>query len=713
MTTTSARRVSAVWWGLVAAALLGTGCELVTTPDRSQIPGSGGTGGGGGAGGTGGVTSTGECAVAEDCPDPGNECQVRACVDQACTPAPVASGTLVAAQTAGDCKVVVCDGAGATTTNADDADVHVDGNVCTDDVCAAGVASNPPAAAGTACGAGGALYCDDAGACVGCLTDDQCGAPGDCATPTCQMGACDSGFAAPGTPVPAQTDGDCLEVQCDGIGGTKIVAQNSDVTDDGNPCTFDVCAAGAPTHPNAPSGAACAAGGIKCNGAGACVECLTGADCASLVCTTQLCIAATCMDGVKNGAETGTDCGGADCGLCAAGQGCAVAGDCASAVCTGNVCQAPTCADTVKNGAETDVDCGGGACAKCGPNLACTGNTDCKGGLCTGNTCVPTCTDAVKNGTESDVDCGGTCALKCASGKACGGNGDCASAVCAGSVCQAPACNDSTKNGTESDVDCGGTCATKCADLKQCAVGADCQSGKCTGNVCQAPTCSDVVKNAAETDVDCGGGTCPTCADGKVCSVDGDCVGGACVGGFCGASTCVDVLKNGQETDVDCGGPTCPACVVGQTCLVAGDCASGFCTAGTCVAPPNDNEPANNTCSGALPGPSLPATLNSLQLPTQADVDWFLFAATAADVGKVVHVQTTSSGVPPCDTVVEVFAGASCAALSSLGGPSDDLDYSENWLSTPIAAAGPIWVKVSYSSFGFSSAPYTLLVSTQ
>jgi hypothetical protein len=110
---------------------------------------------------------------------------------------------------------------------------------------------------------------------------------------------------------------------------------------------------------------------------------------------------------------------------------------------------------------------------------------------------------------------------------------------------------------------------------------------------------------------------------------------------------------------------------------------------------------------------TLPAAIVGLQLPTLSDEDWFLFPVGAPDVGKMVHVVTTGSGSPPCDTVVEVFTGASCSALASLGGPSDDQNYSENWLSTPIPAAGTIWVKVSYSSFGFSSAPYTLSVSLQ
>ena len=70
----------------------------------------------------------------------------------------MADGTKVAEQTAGDCKVVVCDGAGATKTTDDDTDVHADGVECTSDVCTSGTPSNPPVTAGTACGAGGALY---------------------------------------------------------------------------------------------------------------------------------------------------------------------------------------------------------------------------------------------------------------------------------------------------------------------------------------------------------------------------------------------------------------------------------------------------------------------------------------------------------------------------------------------------------------------------
>src|SRR5262245_10430595 len=43
--------------------------------------------------------------------------------------------------------------------------------------------------------------------------------------------------------------------------------------------------------------------------------------------------APTCSDGIKNGAESDTDCGGT-CAACADGAGCAAAGDCTSGVCS-------------------------------------------------------------------------------------------------------------------------------------------------------------------------------------------------------------------------------------------------------------------------------------------------------------------------------------------------------------------------------------------
>src|SRR6185503_11528005 len=83
-----------------------------------------------------------ECLAASDCPGQDTECQQRTCTMGACGVSFTALGTPVATQMAGDCKKVVCDGNGGTTTQNDDMDVPNDNNACTDDVCSNGAPSH-------------------------------------------------------------------------------------------------------------------------------------------------------------------------------------------------------------------------------------------------------------------------------------------------------------------------------------------------------------------------------------------------------------------------------------------------------------------------------------------------------------------------------------------------------------------------------------------
>jgi hypothetical protein len=72
------------------------------------------------------------------------------------------------------------------------------------------------------------------------------------------MGVCSTNYFSQGSPSTNQTNGDCQTVICDGMGGTQSMANDTDVpADDGNPCTFDLCEMGTPTHPNLPIGAPC------------------------------------------------------------------------------------------------------------------------------------------------------------------------------------------------------------------------------------------------------------------------------------------------------------------------------------------------------------------------------------------------------------------------------------------------------------------------
>ena len=63
----------------------------------------------------------------------------------------------------------------------------------------------------------------------------------------------------------------------------------------------------------------------------------------------------SCSDGKKDGLETDKDCGGTACDPCADTKGCFVGPDCMSKVCVGGTCIAASCTDQVKNGAESDV----------------------------------------------------------------------------------------------------------------------------------------------------------------------------------------------------------------------------------------------------------------------------------------------------------------------------------------------------------------------
>jgi hypothetical protein len=235
--------------------------------------------------------------------------------------------------------------------------------------------------------------------------------------------------------------------------------------------------------------------------------CLVAADCMSTLCgttgdsvpdgkggLTKSCLSSTSLDGKKDGTETDVDCGGPSAPPCLDGKACGNGKDCASAVCTGNVCAVPTSTDGQKNGDESDVDCGGTSthAPPCQNGKNCFKGSDCASDVCTTYSCqAPTSTDGVKNGDETDIDCGGTSthASGCADGKACLVPQDCADGVCTDHVCAAPTACDGVKNGDEGDVDCGGTTtkcmgqpAPRCAAGKGCSAQADCAPVGTTGN---------------------------------------------------------------------------------------------------------------------------------------------------------------------------------------------------------------------------------------
>jgi hypothetical protein len=164
----------------------------------------------------------GDCYAA--CPDDGAPCHDPACVDGACTYAPWQ----------------------------DNAPCPDDGATCTSDLCQSGTCVHDPLPDGTPCGEGGGTTVCEGGACVrGCHIDGV--------------------FYDPGARNPANECQACRP-DVDAFAWTNLGASTT-CSDDGNPCTRDVCSAttASCTHPARADGVGCGAGRICVQSSKTCV----------------------------------------------------------------------------------------------------------------------------------------------------------------------------------------------------------------------------------------------------------------------------------------------------------------------------------------------------------------------------------------------------------------------------------------------------------
>src|SRR6185369_6495700 len=185
------------------------------------------------------------CVMDTDCPAAPNVCQVRVCTGGVCGYNNVATGTL-ATDATGNCFHKECDGLGDIADVVDDNDKPVDGNPCTQDVCTAGVPTNPPFASGTTCSVGSGTMCDGAGSCVECLNASTCpGDDTDCHARTCLNGVCGIANQPEFTATTMQSASpDCHKVVCDGSGNTRNDIDDLDVPFNSNVCLTVTCMAG-------------------------------------------------------------------------------------------------------------------------------------------------------------------------------------------------------------------------------------------------------------------------------------------------------------------------------------------------------------------------------------------------------------------------------------------------------------------------------------
>lgn len=376
-------------------------------------------------------------------PDDGNPCTTDTCMDGQAQHAPSMGacdvGGVAGTCIDGACKVTcatdtdcddnnscttdTCDTAAMTCTFADDPANYDDKNDCTIDSCSGGVELHENAPVDTSCGPTGVGKCDGNGTCKGCTDDTHCPADEPCVDHYCDLATtlCQS-MPKPDGDLPDETLGDCKLPTCSG-GLLMMNPNDADLPEDGNECTVDTCTAGVPANDPAAAETMCATG--VCDGAAACVQCVTAGNCmGDFSCSMNMCF--DCNDGMKNGTESDIDCG-ADCATkCVDGKVCTINADCFYGTCDNMVCV--SCFDGIKNADESDIDCGGVCGATCGVNKPCNTGADCTTGVCNPGTklcAAPTCMDMVKNGTETDVDCGGGCPTKCAAGEMCKVNSDC------------------------------------------------------------------------------------------------------------------------------------------------------------------------------------------------------------------------------------------------------------------------------------------------
>jgi hypothetical protein len=576
--------------------------------------GSGGHGGTGGVGGgTGGAGGHPECGAPSDCPGADTECGTRTCDAGVCGFSYAAAGTAVAKQVAGDCQLATCDGQGGTTSTADDTDLPVDGNECTEDVCKAGVASNPPTGAGSACSKGGSL-CDGNGSCAECLSATDCaGAVTECQHPTCDLGKCGTKIQPVGAPVAAQTAGDCLKNQCDGFGDVQAVPDDTDVWDDGNDCTTESCSAGKKVSKPKASGAACGANGaLFCDGAGACKGCVDASNCAA---PQNPCMVAVCQNGACGSANKQNG------AACDDGNACTKTDTCQAGACTGGNAVVCSASDSCHDAGTCDSKTG--ACsnpakadgAACSDGNACTKTDACQAGVCTGSnpvTCsaLDACHDvgicnAVTGACSNPAKQNGT---SCNDGNACTKTDTCQAGVCTGANPVTCAAQDQCHDVGTCDAQTG-TCSNpakqngaSCNDGNACTKTDTCQAGACTGGNAVVCSASDSCHDAGLCDPQTGACSNPakqngaSCSDGNACTQADTCQAGVCTGGnavTCQAlGQCYDVgtcdsgtgqcshPKKADGTPCDDGNPA----TLNDTCLNGLCGGENLCTNVTCTA---------------------------------------------------------------------------------------------------------------------------------
>lgn len=487
----------------------------------------------------------------------------------------------------GDCRIPTCvsgvcgsEGGGLP----DDSDVPDDGNDCTVDACDDGAPSHTALPVGMPCSTNGGKVCDAEGACVACVTAADCadvpGLPEDdaCKQRACEAGVCTVKLAPDGTPVPDPAPGDCHSPTC--LEGEIVVsADDSDVPVDDNPCTKDLCTAGAPSNPPENIFTLCG-DGLTCDGKGACFGCIVADQCPGV---DDFCKKRTCVDSFCGFSKTkvGT----------ALPQQQQVPGDCLELQCNGeggvvaiakksdeppddgNPCTASTCdaggpahlpkaAGTPCTTGSENVCDGAGSCIEClDAEEHCPEPPACKKATCVSGVCGTEHLPAGEPAPEQAGDCqthlcdgaGNVTSVADDTDLPVDGN-PCTADVCSNGVPSNPPLPAGEPCGENKTCNGLGACVTK---AMPCITGFQCASGMCWDGFCCDQFC---------------GATC------MACDVPG--FEGTCKLLPAGAQDANGINKCTGE--LACNGAGICKKALGQNCNQDSDCATSHCVHGTC-----------------------------------------------------------------------------------------------------------------------------------
>jgi hypothetical protein len=468
----------------------------------------------------------------------------------------------------------------------------------------------------------------------------------------------------------------CTSDVCDGSGNCTHagVANGTACTDDGNACTSDVCETSACAHlPE--TGAACTSDGNPCttdvcDDTGACTH---NNPTGGKVCASMCIAAATC-------------CTNADCTAPANGSGvCSGAGGSCTTTCNGGykACGAACIANAT---CCSNTDCSGGqVCSGVGGSCGCPGGTYACGATCIASS---TCCNAPSNcppptsGTGTGVcsGVGGSCSLSCTGGKQCG-SGCIPSTQC----CVNADCPNDPANHRSGVCEAGGACTYACnSGYKVCGNTCIPTAQCCTSSDCTAPP-SACYKSAGA----CNAGTCiypfndgAACnADDNACTPNDSCLSGSCVADTAHTVKCIQRACHTTPTcDTSTGDCVDQSVSDGSTCGGNGCTPAGTCTTGNCSAATKDCSQLSTQCQVGVCDPTLPTSNDCTTTPTMNGTACTLTdkcqLTTACSGGSCVGKPVTCTPKGPCYTAAcnsatgncdetLLAAGTSCASSDS------------------------------------------------